>query len=539
MKAIYYPYSICTDKNALKVMLLLFEQVLFLDSKPDEISKLSHETLLGVDNDLLSAYSYAQKKGVISIYNPKDILNEYDLLISKSVFDDVCDDDFIYASSAFEVASCSITNDRLPQSYNRFFRPAGFTYSESLELQRIIGEKIKSGIDTDCEIESWRFPKITLENALDYYKNQGFYDAMSGSFSISPPIDTFRHIPLMHFLSLRINEAILAANKMNACIVTDNSIVQRLYEIRLNRIVNSSYDKISDFKNYKFKFNDIQARVAYALFDEIIASSEFAKLSIQDVIDFRVKNQKRLLQLWKQIDIISSEIGFEQGDQQGYDIYVTVHKRLQEIDEERKALVDDFRQSIKKATIQSFGIVVPVISANLALGANLETVFVSSAVAELGYLTTSGVEHILEASKKIKLSKGSSFSYLVECNSAKPLNLVRKQLIKHFESQIVIKGIAGDTITLILICDKNGQYICYTMQTIFLETSVFVNKNMSMYSFERILKKYTLVDPVISDSSQAAIIEACKNYAKVKKSSLQSIMEQDEQQAEIVNEANK
>ncbi len=122
---------------------------------------------------------------------------------------------------------------------------------------------------------------------------------------------------------------------------------------------------------------------------------------------------------------------------------------------------------------------------------------------------------------------------------AKPLNLVRKQLIKHFESQIVIKDIAGDTITLILICDKNGRYICYTMQTIFLETSVFVNKNMSMYSFERILKKHTLVDPVISDSSQAAIIEACKKYAEDKKSSRQSIMGQDEQQAEIVNEANK
>ena len=47
-------------------MLLLFEQIFFLDNKPYPIRELANEMLLNVDSELLSAYSYAIEQGFIS-----------------------------------------------------------------------------------------------------------------------------------------------------------------------------------------------------------------------------------------------------------------------------------------------------------------------------------------------------------------------------------------------------------------------------------------------------------------------------------------
>ena len=533
MKAVYYPYSICKDEKTLKIMLLLFEQTIFIDNKPFPIRELANEMLLNISDELKTAYSSALDNGFISIFNSKHILKEYDFLITKSIYDDVIDDDFICTSvehigenstmldenlSPWEskeksqiLWGCDITNDRLPPSFRELFLASSGSYDESLELQKIISEKIRNTSEEDVKIDSWRFPNITFEEALSHYKQQ-FSRNMRGSFDLSAKTVTFYRIPLMHFLSLRINEAILAAKELNTSLVTDDSAFQRLFEVRFKRIMTADQTNHNQkISNYNLYNKDLQLRIAFDLFDEIVHDENFDKLSLQDIINFRIKNKKALSMLWNNVDKIARQVDFQNDFQNGYKIYGIVKKSLQEVKEQRQELIDAYKKLIKKLTLHSLGILVPVITTNITLGADFGTIFANSVAAQLGYLTTSGVSQVIDTANKIKKANDVCFSYLIDLNAHKSSKIVRKRLNNHFASQINIRDLDDVPISLITINDKKSQFKCYTIFTEILETSFFVKNNMNIDSLVKFLEKNCLFEPSISSNMGDAIFKVSSN----------------------------
>jgi len=129
LTALYYPYSRCTDETALKRLILLYDEVWFIDPVP---SRMRQELMVNsyVPEDIVDdwkvvreQYSILEESGAIRFFDPVPLITSHDTVLTASIESDVMDDALWDIFTRADLPdSWSILKERVPASTLNLFQ---------------------------------------------------------------------------------------------------------------------------------------------------------------------------------------------------------------------------------------------------------------------------------------------------------------------------------------------------------------------------------------------------------------------------------
>jgi hypothetical protein len=172
LSALYYPYSRCVDLEALKLLAILYEEIVFVDP----LEELFREFLISSDegcqyvpesvrqrwNENQEAWKLLHDAGIIRIIDPSPIIKDYDQLLTAAYAADMADEQFAKAASPEEntLGPWKMLESRIPPTLNRSFQrrekgmatristkefwPGGYSY--------LAGGLLPAGADSDYQV---------------------------------------------------------------------------------------------------------------------------------------------------------------------------------------------------------------------------------------------------------------------------------------------------------------------------------------------------------------------------------------------------
>ncbi|MBS4842899.1 MULTISPECIES: hypothetical protein [Clostridium] len=413
MKCLYYPYSRAVDLNTLKKATLLFDEIAFIDTKPQFIR---NEIMSGVvsekdyKEELEIAYSYLEKEGVVSIINPGKIVNDYDSLLTMNTIRDISDDEFCKLAIRYNTSIWDVFRDRIPPSFLKKFYPGCGTFMEAVALQN----KIKSG-NLDCASEKTygRWDKISEERAWKLFSRYKF--VIGGNPHIE--LESYK-LPFLQASSLRMNEALLISAINNYIPFTDSKIHDRLLvqkvKLAFEQIENNL--DLREYLDFKLPINLPQQHLNFAVLEKLIPEDELKKRSFEELVSYRRENQEKLRRLRDRIAEISSAIDITKVNSNYYlELQRIIDSKIvPEITKVRDELTTKYEESFGKLAIRSLQVTVPTLTATMFAGLSLSQILVACAIAEMGMVTTTGINEITKIWQTTKETNRTSYSYFTD-----------------------------------------------------------------------------------------------------------------------------
>jgi hypothetical protein len=416
MKCLYYPYSRCVDETNLKKALLLFDELVFLDSQPQfaRNAMMREEEKFNADK-VEELYLKLSESGAIKILNPQSVTKQFDLLITSNVTYDIRDDEYCKTAIDYSADVWDILYERLPPSFIEAFYPGAGTFSEAISLQNII----KSKGDTEklpdwiMKFAKFRFPNGNEAQAWEAFKNRYKY-VIGGNPHVR--LEAYE-VPFLQASSLRINEALLMCATNEYIPYTDSKIHNNLLNLKLNNTIS----KIKSDKSFKKKvLPDIEYEIpkeqlSLKIIDELIPSDNLSKLTFSELLTYKSENIKLLERFRTKVSELSTSI-----ESVGYDdkYYRNLQKLFDkevkpEVTKIKDELVKSYEKSFGKIIVNSIVAIIPTLSVSIIGGLNFSSILAACAAAEAGYLTTSGKDSLLEIISAVRNNKRNDYSYLL------------------------------------------------------------------------------------------------------------------------------
>lgn len=504
MKILYYPYSRCYDELTLKKMLLLFEKIYFVDSKPPVVRELINENFLADKNnsDINNIYKLAQRANLIEYIDVRNMLNDYDSLLCANIFNDLHDNVYIDTSIKYSTESFSVLAERLPKSFTSFFRGAGFSFEEEIVLQKIIKNDGDISRLNESDLKVALHPSmlhnhlhyITYQNAIKVFKEK-FADTIGGNPVIK--LSSYE-LSFTHLASLRINEAILLSALNDLAMVTDESVFDTLLKIKQDRTIKYINEKteIENKNLFKYNNNSLKKRVAVELFSDILDDIELRQIPIKDIIKFRLANRRAFELLWSKINDLSLELSVSCNDEEIFRI--VYEKYMKDIAVIKSSMKKTIESSFKSLLLNSAKAIIPTAVTSIALGLSNKLILGACATAEIGYLSSSGVNDISEVITKLNTSCNNPYAFLLGIKESKKMP---KKKIKNckYEGYIEI-GLLND-IPLCLVSFIKATRVFYLIYDITLSMMNIRNEA----DIEKICKKRTIIKRFEAEDLQSAI----------------------------------
>ena len=415
MKYLYYPYSRCLNEVQLKKAVLAFDSIVFLDNQPifmrnADITKNHTEN----EQLLAQAYYYLQNEGIVTIYNPTEIVKKKDLLITCNTTKDLKNREYCDLAIHYSTETWNYSATRIPKSFIEAFYPGTGTYYESRLLQQILacdGNRSTARLTFDGHWMN-RFPEeLSLEELWSIFDER--YKYVIGG---NPIIHlAYYNLPFLQASSLRINEALLVCLEEGYIPFTDSTVHQQL----LNKKVTAVYEELRTNNKIRelldIPYEIPKTMISLEVIEQILSDDEISQMEFLDIIEYK-KDNKELFERYKNkinelaatINNIDNPIKLQRDIQRIIDKDV-----IPELNDIRRKLRLSYKSNIGKIVLQSSGVLVPTIAMLTTGGVGYSTILKACALAELGYLTSTGADRLIDLAKAKNESSTNDFQYIL------------------------------------------------------------------------------------------------------------------------------
>lgn len=432
--ALYYPYSRCLREVDLKRMILIFDEIVFIDPLSRDLAKwpgqypVPNENMnmrLMQDSDRLEEDGFvtAYQRGVAEADYPLwrwyNIRETYRFLLAKKIVRQL--DPKTLVQRHDQMLACAVVDDLLT-GLSRRAGLAGHYYD---------GDE---GWNPKWRLHECRIPHfLSAICADDSFWNKVFsagrrgYSAKTCRLFIEQAIKAKANnddgIALVDFdvaYSLVLNQALLISNQYQLFPVTDdagvhNSLIRKCERFTAERQIIGSIFRRRVVDLYKISLLTINA------VSRVIPDQALAALSVEDLISYREANLKQLCRFWNKMLELASELSESPNSEKFAEQVgrIIESKIVPEITQLQDALTDSFQKMFSGAiaklishTAKALAPAIPTISLAAIYGltpAQIVGLGVSSLLTGIG-ITLPGVVSEIEKQKQLKRS---SFAYLL------------------------------------------------------------------------------------------------------------------------------
>jgi hypothetical protein len=416
-RCLYYPYSRAINTDTLKKAVLLFDEIVFLDSQPWFVrSELLGDRGKEVSAQLAENYEYLAKKEIITLRDPTLLIQDHDLLLTANVVNDVHNDDFCKEAIDYDVTVWDVLTERIPPSFLKAFYPGAGTFSEAITLQALVKAKgkVEELPDNLRRFAEFRWRGMTPENLWQTFS--GRYKFVIGG-NPHMRLESYE-IPFLQASSLRINEALLIAGMEGLTPFTDSKIHDRLLRLKVKNSLRVLVEnpELREKLEIDIPLKLPRQHLAVAILDRLLPAEELEKRSLQELTEYRISHADefarfsgKVAELATAIESIEPSSNYNIALQRMVDAKV-----IPEITAARDQLITDYEKSFGALALKSAKIVVPTVVVTAFAGLGVWEILGACALAELGVLSAKGADDLLEAWRARRQSERKSFAYLAE-----------------------------------------------------------------------------------------------------------------------------
>ena len=368
--------------------------------------------------ELESAYQFLEGEGVLELFNPGDLLVEYDALLTANTITDISDDEYCQTAIRHSANDWSILRSRIPPTFLKTFYPGAGTYSEAISLQAIIhaeGERDRIPDPHVRGFADFRWSQMSYKEAEEYFLKSRYRYVVGGNPVIE--LEAYQ-LPFLHASSLRTNEALLIASLGNWIPFTDSQIHNKLLTRKVQLAKDSASTNPAVTRYYE---SDLPLRLpvrdlAVALLDRLVSDEELDRRSLQDLLVYRRQNADQLRRLRERLSELASSVNIgKAGTEYYHEMQKLVNSKIvPEIGKIRDDLAAKYEEAFGKLTLRSAQVTAPTLVASILGGLSIPTILLACAAAEGTMLATTGIAEIVKVWQTRRDSRRSSFSFLLE-----------------------------------------------------------------------------------------------------------------------------
>jgi hypothetical protein len=401
IRCVYYPYSRAINEQTLKKAVLLFDELVFLDSEPWFIRQnLLTQEYEEDDSEIEEKYEFLMENEFISIGNPEEYISEYDELITANVVNDMNNDKFVNQAIDYDVGTWDVMTERIPPSFFDVFYPGAGKFSEAISLQALINSE---GELEDIPEEYCHFAEI-WDNRFGQKEDYESIFESSYKFVVggkpTMELETYE-LPFLQASSLRLNEALLFASMEGYIPFTDSAVHDRLLREKINRSTAILTDdpNLTNKINVEVPVKIPQQQLAVTILDQLIPNKELQERNLTELWNYRQSNSDTFEQFHTKIAELSTEIkSINPSREYDREIRRLVDSEvIPEIKQAQQSLLTEYEKSFGDVAARSATAVVPTLLATTFAGLGLWEVLGACALAEGGALAKEGVSAIKES----------------------------------------------------------------------------------------------------------------------------------------------
>lgn len=365
LSALYYPYSRCVDLNALKLLAILYEEIVFVDP----LEELFREFLLSSDkgcqfvpksvrrrwNENQENWDRLRGAGVLRVIDPLPSISDHDALLTAAYAADMSDKAFVETAEHEGRAAgpWKMLESRIPPTVNKSFRKnkalaatlAGkksrsdrhqfsdyqvgvFAWEQydhhgwrEYVLEKLGGRKAKShgGRDTGAKIRDaldsspiTPYEQLLLSGGGTCTEDGRPHGAHPYDYVDTVSYSTGEPIRILSFsqgASLSISQALVLADVHGLTPVTDNGLHQQLLALKYRRaLTNLTVAKRPSLTRRSLEELERYSIIARAVLIEALSPDFLTRLSMDEVLRFREENRKSLGRFWVKLQDLSHEL---------------------------------------------------------------------------------------------------------------------------------------------------------------------------------------------------------------------------------------
>lgn len=414
-KYLYYPYSRCVDERHLKKALLLFDKIVFLDSQPQFMRQaLLYEEHPEYAERIEQTYYFLEQNDFAEIIDPKSIVEKFDLMITMNTSQDLRDRNFCSAAIKHSTEVWDMLYERLPSTFVQRFYPGAGTFAEAVSLQNAIRALGDSNfLFNSNTFWSRRFSGLSEDQQWQLFDDRYKY-VIGGNPYIM--LKTYQ-IPFLQASSLRINEALAVCEEYGYVPFTDSAIHNQLLNIKLKNARNLINSNIQIRETIKFdlEYELPKSHLAIKIIDELFPDEALDNIEYAELLEYKIQNKSLLDKFHERISELSAMISDNcYGENYYRSLQRVIDKEIiPEISDIKNKMRKSYEENFGKLMLQSAGVIVPTLSVSILGGLSFSSVLAACACAEMGYLTASGADKIVNIISALKDKNNNSYSYLL------------------------------------------------------------------------------------------------------------------------------
>lgn len=417
MRCLYYPYSRAIDINTLKKAVLLFDEIIFLDSQPWFIrNELLEDKGKAGSKKLTESYDYLAKQGIISLRDPTTVIQDHDLLLTANVVNDVRSDEYCKEAIDYDVTIWDVLTERIPPTFLEAFYPGAGTFSEAITLQALVKSKgkLEELPDSLRRFAAFRWEYRSLEELWQAFRER--YKFVIGGNPYMR-LETYQ-IPFLQASSLRINEALIISGMEGLTPFTDSNIHDRLLRLKVNNSLRVLTEKpdLREKMEIDIPLQLPRQHLAVAILDRFIPSEELERRSLQELTEYRISHADEFARFCGKVAELAAEIeSVKPSSEYNKELQKIIDSKvLPEIVKARDQLITDYEKAFGSIALKSVKVVVPTVVVTAFAGLGVWEILGACALAELGMLSAKGAEDLLESWRARKQHGRQSFAYLTD-----------------------------------------------------------------------------------------------------------------------------
>jgi len=372
LTTLYYPFSRCTNEATLKRLILLYDEVWFVDPVP---SRMRHGLMLNsyvpseITNEwqiVQEKYALLEEKRAVRFIDPVPLITSHDTVLTASIESDVTDNALWQLLDDYDVpAEWSILKERVPASVFNLLRDSvapgyiGHVKDQSRYARGEPGEQLHLVWDgwIPPHVAEWipgrePTPPEMREAPWDLnarYTPQEIFDAffrwIHSDSEVSFEID-YRGLPTdkrdwifaietsyLNGSSIALNEAMLVSDFLGSTMVTDSDVHHQMLVLKYKRAAENAVSGSGRIPALKKSIPaDRRTRyeyVAFNVFQYLVSDEVLASMSLEQCLRYREASRdalQRLRSYLKEVDTeISANVWDEKIENQVQDL---INKRI-------------------------------------------------------------------------------------------------------------------------------------------------------------------------------------------------------------------
>jgi len=378
-------------------------------------SNLPRKQSGGATDALEEHFTFLREEGIVRFVDPTTAIQKAGKTLTAAVANDVRDDEFCKLAVLSDITVWDVLRERLPEGFLEVFYAGAGTFMEAVSLQQVINTagSMEALSDTTMRFASFPINEISNRDALAWFLNR-YRFVVGGNPHIQ--LESYE-VPFLQASSLRVNEALLVAEENDLIPFSDSTIHDRMLRLKVSRSAQMLREHASNLLDEDASLSESlqYGHIAVGVLDRLIPEASLAQRSLEEITRFRKKGHAQLTTLKHALGSLSYELDIRKPQRE---YYSTIRKVVEtrvvpEILKAREELIKGYEASFGKVALESMQVVMPTLVATSFAGLGSWEIVAAAALAESTYLSTKGVNTLLDAWRAKRARSRSNYAYLI------------------------------------------------------------------------------------------------------------------------------